>query len=295
MRKLPQGKALLYLAVVRCRIDFEHPSLLEFMQGYMEWFPFLNIDKPVSYVLEHLNTIPNVPASIMKGTYNKPTLQKFLKESGLTDLHELFERQQFKDLMFHTETRAKIEGMMVSGFFAHEIEREVNTVIPDIDPVIVRTYIDCFANYYGMNFFDRRDFITDVFEQPDEKKDLLKCLNTKCKKTIRAVLHLKPPSFDPIEDLNEAANMVGINLRRFFRDDDLEQLPKYLNLRFKAIDLVDKLGVGNKDAAAELLAELKKSPDDPNIPKPPKPMSVDQLNDLRLENVLKPPATPLTI
>ena len=294
MRKLPQGKALLYLAVVRCRIDFEHPSLLEFMQGYMDWFPFLNIDKPVSYVLEHLNTIPNVPASVMKGTYNKVTLQKFLKESGLVDLHDLFEKQQFKDLMYHTEIRSKIEGMMISGFFIHEIESEVNNTIPGIDPVIIRTYVDCFANYYGMNFFDRRTYITDVFEEPNEKKTLIKCLETKCKKTIRAMLHLKPPVFDPVEDLNEAANMVGINLRRFFRDDDLEQLPKYLNLRFKAIDLLDKLGVGNKDAAAELLAELKKPVDDPSMPKPPKAMSVDELNDLRLENV-KPPASPLTI
>jgi len=293
MRKLPQGKALLYLAVVRCRIDFEHPGLLEFMQSLNDWFPFLSFDKPVAYVLEHLNTIPNVPASVMKGSYNKVTLQKFLRESGLTDLHDLIERQQFKDLMHHTELKSKIEGMVISGFFAHEIENEISTVIPDIDPVIVRTYLDCFVNYYGMSFMDKRTFIMNTFEEPDERNTFLKALETKSKKSIRGFLGLQAPSFDPVETLNTVANMVGIRLRKSFRDETEPLLQDYLQLSLKTADLLHKMGVGNKDAAAQLLAELNKRPEDIGVVTP-RPMSVDELNDLRLENV-KPPITPLVV
>jgi hypothetical protein len=294
MKKLPQGKALLYLAVVRCRIDFERPSLTEFLQTLSDWFPLIFFQNPLSYIQEYIDSIPSLPASVVKGTYTKTTLQKFLKESGLQDLHDHFEKQQFKDLMFHSELRHKIDGMMIGRFHIHEIEAEVNYHIPGFDPVILRTYIDCFANYYGINFIDLRTFITNTFEELQERNDLLKSLETKEKKHIRSFLGLKSPSFDPIEAVYDNHNVIARRLRIYVRDDNDPLIQDYLGWNFKAADALYKMGAGSKDAAAELLAELKKLPDDPNVPKPPKAMSVDELNDLRLEKVLAP-TSPLTL
>ena len=56
------------------------------MEAIDEYFPFLSFDAPFGYVQERLDTINNIPATVMKGVLNKNTLHRFLKEADLADL-----------------------------------------------------------------------------------------------------------------------------------------------------------------------------------------------------------------
>ena len=69
--------------------------------------------------------------------------------------------------------------------------------------------------------------------------------------------------------------------------DNDEKLRDFIKDGFKTIDALDKLGVGNQDAARQLLEALSKKPEDVGVVSP-KPMSVEQLEDMFLENQ-KPP------
>lgn len=260
------------------------------MEAIDEYFPFLSFDAPFGYVQERLDTINNIPATVMKGVLNKNTLHRFLKEADLADLHELFEREQFQDLLHDHELRRKIEGMAICKFRPHEIEQEVNLTINEIDPVIIRVYLDCFVNYHGMDFNQKKNFINETFENMDEKKTLLQCLESKLKDRVRILLHLSSRTYNPVEMINEVARIITLKTTEGFRDDNEEKLQSYLKLGLKTAEALQKVGVGNKDAAEQLLAALSKKPEDVGVVTP-KPMSVEQLEDMFLENQ-RPPKEP---
>jgi hypothetical protein len=292
LRKLPFGKALLYFAVVQCRIDFEQPSFIEFLQSINEYFPFLNIDSPFTYVQDRLNTIPNIPATIMKGNYKKPALEKFIKEAGLVNLHDLIEKDQFKDLLYDTDLRRKIEGMAITGFRPIEIELEIKQRIQDIDIVTVKTYLDCFCDYSTMDFIEKKNFINQTFEELSERKALLKCLDTKSRDAIRGYLSLSTKTYNHIEIVNKRAHEITLKIQEALIDGNEVQYLALSKLSLNIADALYKFGVGNDDAAKQLLDALAKKPEDVGVVSP-KPMHVDQLEDLYLENQ-KSPSSPLT-
>jgi hypothetical protein len=287
VRKLPFRKALIYFAVVRCRIDFEQPSLLSFMQALNEYFPFICFDSPFAYVQDELNRIPNIPTSVIKGNYNKNSLHRFLKESSLTNLHDLIERQQFQDLMYDVDLRRKVDGMAISGFRPMEIELEIKQYIQDIDPVVIKTYLDCFADYSDMDYHAKRNFIIQSFEEPLEQKIMIKCIENKSKDMVRMFLGVNSRTMNPIELINKTAQIITLKTQEGLVENDEVKIQNYLKLSIKVADVLQKFGAGNEDAAKQLLAALSKKPEDVGVTSP-KPMSVEQLEDMFLENI-KPP------
>ena len=244
-------------------------------------------DSPYSHVRESLDAIPNLPATVMKGSYNKVSLHKFLKESGLANMHDLFELDHFKDLLYDTTLRTKIEVMAMNGFRPHEIESEIRLSIPEIDSTIVRMYLDCFADYSDMDYNDKFKFINTTFEEPKERAVYLKCLQTKSKDSIRNYIKAQARPINHIEMINHIARIVSEKIQENLIADNDEKLRDFIKDGFKTIDALDKLGVGNQDAARQLLEALSKKPEDVGVVSP-KPMSVEQLEDMFLENQ-KPP------
>lgn len=287
MRKLPYGKALLYLAVVECKIDFEQPSLVEYLQILNEYFPFISFDSPFTYVTECLNNLHNLPATIVKGTYNKTSLQKFLKETSLQNMHEFFTRPQFQDLLYDVDLRRKVDGMAINGFRHHEIELEIKEHIPEIDPVIVKTYLDCFANYSTMNYDEKRNFIIQSFEEEREKKVLLKCIEHKSRDMVRMFLGVAARTVNPIELINRSAQIVTLKTQEGLVADDEVKIQAYLKLGIKIAEVLDKFGAGNKDAAEALLSALSKKPEDIGVVTP-RPKTIEELEDMYLENTKSP-------
>lgn len=275
MRKIPFGKALLYIAVVRCRINFEQPSLVEFIRVLNEFFPFICLDSPFNYVNDYLNSLHNIPTSIVTGTYNKNALNKFLKESCLADLHDIFDKENFQDLLYDVDLRKKIDGMCISGFRNGEIELEIKQNIQDIEPVFVKTYINCFANFYDMDFFEKRNFIINSFEDLNEKNMLLKCVENKSRDMIRMILGVRTKTYSPVELINRSAQIVVSKTQEGILENDDLKLQNYLKLGIKIAETLHSFGVGNKDAAKELLDVLNKKVEDNNDI--PKPMSVEDL------------------
>ena len=287
MGKLPFSKAILYLAVVKCKINFEQPSLVEFIDALNEYFPFVCFDSPFTHVQNILNSIHSLPTSIIKGNYNKLSLQKFLKEADLFSLHEIFERTQFQDLIYNVDLRTKVDGMAIAGFRPHEIELEIKQYIQDVDPVIVKVYLDCFANYRGMAFDEKRNFINRSFEEPLEKKRLLQCVENKSQDKIRMLLGVSTKTYNPIELINRTAQIVTFKTNEGLIDDDDSKLQSYLKLGIKVAEVLNGFGVGNKDAAEMLLAALTKKPEDVGIVTP-KPMTVEELEDVFLNQTRAP-------
>ena len=278
MQRLPFGKALLYIAVVKCRINFEQPSLVEFIQYLNEFFPFICFDSPFNYVSEELDKIHNVPASIIKGNYNKASLVKFLKESDLISMNELFDREQFQDLLYDVDLRRRVDGMAIAGFRHHEIELEVKQSIQDIDPVIIKMYLDCFANYFDMTFDQKRNFILQSFEDVNERKVLEKCLIVKSRDMVRMFLGVSSRTYNPIELINKTAQIITLKTQEGLIENDEAKLQNYLKLGIKVADVLHNFGVGNKDAAEALLLALSRKPDDVGV-KSPKPMTVEELEN----------------
>ena len=260
---------------------------MEFMQSLNELFPFICFDSPFAFVQDELNHINNLPSSVIKGSYNKSSLQRFLKESSLMNLHDLIDREQLQDLLYDVDLRRKVDGMSIAGFRYREIELEIKQVIPDIDPVIVKTYLDCFANYNNMTFDEKRNFIIQTFEDAYERKVLLKCLESKSQDKIRMYLNVNARAFNPIEMINKTAQIVTLKTQEGLIEEDEDKIRTYLKLSIKVAEAIRDFGVGNKDATEALLAALTKNPEDLGIVSP-KPMSVDELEDAFLQNQ-KPP------
>lgn len=287
MSKLPCGKALLYLAIVQCRIDFEQPSLIEFLQVLTTYFPFISLDSPYTHVHDELDKLPNLPTSVVRGTYNKPALARFLKEAGLVTLHEVFDNPKFQDLLYDADLRMKIEGMAIAGFRPLEIELEVKQTIQDIDINMVKTYLDCFVNYRDMNFIDKRNFIHSAFEEPKERLLLIRCLETKSKDWVRTYLSLSTKTYNHIEMVNSRAHLVTLKTQEALLAGDDMKLMSLVKIGLNIADSLHKFGVGNQDAAEQLLAALSKKPEDVGVVTP-KPMTVEQLEDIYLEQTRPP-------
>lgn len=254
------------------------------MQALNEYFPFICFDSPFAYVQDELNRIPNIPTSVIKGNYNKNSLHRFLKESSLANLHDLIERQQFQDLIYDVDLRRKVDGMAISGFRPMEIEIEVKQYIQDIDPVVIKTYLDCFADYSDMDFHDKKNFIIQSFEEPLEQKIMIKCIENKSKDMVRMFLGVNSRTMNPIELINKTAQIITLKTQEGLVENDEVKIQNYLKLSIKVADVLQKFGAGNEDAAKRLLEALSKKPEDVGISSP-KPMSVEQLEDMFLENV----------
>ena len=259
------------------------------MQSLNEYFPFICFDSPFAYVQDELNRISNIPTSVIKGNYNKNSLHRFLKESFLTNLHDLFDREQFQDLLYDVDLRRKVDGMAIAGFRPMEIELEVKQCIQDIDPVIIKTYLDCFVDYSDMGFDEKRNFIIKTFEEPIEQNLMLKCLQNKSKDMVRMFLGVNARIMNPIELINKTAQIITLKTQEGLLENDEVKIQNYLKLSIKVADVLQKFGAGNEDAAKQLLAALTKKPEDVGVTSP-KPMSVEQLEDMYLEHV-KPPQT----
>jgi hypothetical protein len=260
---------------------------MEFVQKLSMYFPFISIDSPFGYVQDRLDRISNLPATIIRGNYNKQALLKFLKETDLINLHELLPRQQFQDLLYDVDLRRKVDGMSLCGFRHQEIELEIKQYITDIDPVVVKTYLNCFADFSNMTYDEKRNFVINTFEEPAEKITYVKCLENKSRDIIRAYLGVNTRVFNPIEMINRYAQIITIKINEGLRESDEVKLQGYIKLGLRSAETLDKFGVGNKDAAELLLAALAKKPEEIGL-NTPKPMSVEQLEDMYLEQQ-KPP------
>ena len=290
LQRLPYGKAMLYIAVAECHLDFEQPDYGKFLHELNTYFPFISFEAPSTYVANELNKIANLPTTIVKGTYNRISLRKFLKEANLLDLHDLFNLRPFQDLLFSCDLRSKIDGMSMAGFRHHEIELEVKHSIEDIDTVMVKTYLECFADYSDMDFSQKKNFINMAFEDMEERRILTKCIETKSKDTLRMLLGASVRTYDPIELMNRTARIVTLKTQEGLAKDNEVMIQSYLKLGIRVAEVLQKFDVGNVNAAEQLLAALSKKPEDVGIVSP-KPKTVEELENMWINKEKPAPAS----
>lgn len=260
-------------------MNFEDPSLVEFLSILDEYFPAIHFDTPISYIKERLDRIPNLPASIVTGKYNKIALTRFLKESGLMNLHDLFEKQQFQDLLYDIDLRKRIDGMSLSGFRPLEIEQEIHEHIQDINTVFTKTYLECFSDFREFDYAEKNSFIIHSYEDKHEQLTLLRCIATKSRDTVRTLLGVCTKNYNHIELINRIAQIAVMKTEEGLIEDNDIKLQAYLKLGIKVSESLHSFGVGNKDAADALLAALAKTPEDQDKLNPPQ-MTVTDLEAL---------------
>lgn len=277
--KLPFGKAMLYLAVAECRLDFEDPDQARLLRTLNTYFPFIAFTAPSTYVQNALNKINSLPTTVVKGTFNRASLRKFLKEANLLDLHDVFNMRAFQDLLCNNDLRSKVDGMSMADFRYHEIELEIKHDIDDIDTVMVKAYLDCFANYTDMTFDHKRNLINSAFEDNEERRILMKCIETKSKDMLRMLLGASVRTYNPIELMNRAARIVTLKIQEGLSKDNDFMIQSYLKHSIRVAEVLQKFEVGNVNAAEQLLSVLSKKPEDVGIVTP-KPKTIDELENL---------------
>ena len=278
MLNVPFKKALLYIAIAKCRIDFDQPSLFEFMRYLNELFPFTCFDSPYSLVKIEFDKLHNIPSSVAVGKYGNKSFCKFLVSSDLTNLHEVFDTPLFQDLLYDVDLRKKVEGMSIAGFRYHEIEMEIKSVLPEIDPVAIKAYINCFSNFSDMSFDEKHQYIAHSIEDSSERKLMMKCLENKSRDAVRMFLGITSKVYTPIEIVNRAAQIIDCKTKESLIDGEDDKLNSCIKMSIRIADALHKFGSGNKNAVEDLLSALVKPKEE--VTHMPKPMSIDELESM---------------
>ena len=254
--RLPFEKALIYTVVAKAKIDGD--KFCELSERYFRGITFE--DPPISYVLERLSTLV-IPKGILLGRFDQRHLTQFLRKMELIDLHERFSTPQFENLLFSPDIRIKLDIMSMVGFRFYEILAEARFIDDELTEDDVRVYLDAFADFSGMNYNAKRNYICQCIDSTVDSVLYNKCLDNRSYDYIRTILCLRQRSLDPLEMVQRVANMNNIKMTDYFINNNDTALQGSLSLTLKIAEMMQKLGVGNKNAAEEL-ARILNSKDD---------------------------------
>lgn len=270
MNVYPFQKLIIYLAVIS---KFDSTKFAELLNTYLPSIKF-DDDSPMFFVAEQLRKVPT-PATILNGTYDKPTLKLFLKQQNLTALHVNFENPEFLDIVFDSDLRHKIDGMEISPVFRRlDILNEFQT----LSPIILDVYLDCFAQFSKVN--NLGIYIDTHIGDENEQNLFKRLLSNTSKQFAKVLLDLKLDSNNPKQNIERCCNISNLKLQQAFLSDDSVQIEKWIKLTTAISEKLHKLGAGNRSDLQDLLDLLqqKKDFEEPHI------FTVEELNALPISD-----------
>lgn len=271
---LPFRKSLIHIAV-KHKLD----GFVVLDKIFHNFQLYVFDDPPLVYVEAELNKMI-VARSILTGKYDSKTYVSFLKKADLLTLQDVWDHETFQDLLYDSDLRRCVDIMSMCGFKDLEIFNIVKAKIPGIDEAEIMAYLDCFADYTGMSFIEKKNFVYNYVNDPSHQRVYLKCLENRSLDYIRSVLNITLKSVDPMAYATRAAHIISAQTTQAIVDGDHKNIIDFLNLNLKVADSLQKLGAGNTSAADELQAAL--SGNHPYTPN--KTYTIEELEALKMTN-----------
>jgi len=269
---LPFDKTLLYIGV-KYRLD-----PVKVLDEIFAYFPLYVWDetRPIDYIINRLGEMI-VHKSIIVGKYDLKTYVAFIKKAELMELNEAWDEPVFQDLLFDADTRRTLDIMQMCGFRFDEIYRIAKERYPDIREFDVQTYLDCFANFTGMDFLQRRNFIYEFIGDNIAKNMYLKCLENRSPQFVKMVLNISLKLVDPMVLATQNAHIGMMKVSENLVVGNDESLLKFMSSNHKTATLLQALGAGSTSAADELKELLAA----PSTKEPMKVMTIEELEQLK--------------
>ena len=99
-----------------------------------------------------------------------------------------------------------------------------------------------------MDFYEKRNFIINSFEDLNEKNMLLKCVENKSRDMIRMILGVRTKTYSPVELINRSAQIVVSKTQEGILENDDLKLQNYFSFIFSENSMAnsDPLSVKTK-------------------------------------------------
>ena len=218
-----------------------------------------------------------VPKSIVAGKYDLRTYVSFLKKADLMDLNEAWDAPAFQDFMYDSDLRRAVDILSMCVFRQEEIMRIAKDKYPELEDLQILTYLDCFCDFRGMNFVDKKNFVYNYIINPTAQQIYLRCLENRSADYIRSVLNVSLKTVDPMSLATRSAHISMMKTTQHLTSGDDQSLRNYLGINMKVASLLKELGAGNASAADE----LKKILDGPAPVEPAKTYTLAELEALQ--------------
>lgn len=258
MINYPFHKLVIYLwLTLKC----EREKFAKSIQSYLSSVA-INPDELFQYAQKHLSKQP-LPSGIFADKIDQQNFHIALKQQRILDLHMSFNDADFLDLIYDSDIRRKIDSMAISPLFRRE---EIYREFPNILPVLIDTYIDCFSNFDLL--VSKTSYVNRYIGDEEEKLLLTKVLDNTSKKYLRLIIGLKAPEISPIDLISRALNIVTSKVETALLKGEDDKLDKSIKTQVMISEKLHKLGAGNKsdlDLLIETLNKIKPDYEDPHI------------------------------
>ena len=263
--KYPFLKLLIYFAALS-KVD--RKGFEQYLEEYLPSINFENED-PFIYIQRYLESKP-IPKPILTGKYTPQVLNIFLKQQGLLTLHTVFNTPEFHEIIYDSDIRRKLDGMILSSIFRkNDILLEFNKY----NPIHIDTYMDCFSNYKELE--NKRSFIANYIGDKNERNLFERILDNTSRQYLKMVLGIKLPDASPLDIINNNLHVANLKMQTALLAEDDIALDKWMKLSTTIAEKLHKVGAGQKRDIDELLDALKADP----VYEDPKIYSMDELEE----------------
>lgn len=243
---LPFDKVMLFIGV---KYNLDAVKVLDEIFTYLPMYVF--DEPPLEYIIKRLEEMI-LPKSILAGKHDLKAYVGFLKRADLMDLNEAWDRPEFKEFLYDSDLRRTVDIMRMCSFRQEEILLVVKDKYSDIDEKQCQIYIDCFADFQGMQFIAKKNFVYSYIGNPAIQRLYMSCLENRSMEHIRSVLNITMKSIDPMTLATRAAQISMLRTTKHLVDENDQELRNYLNINMKSAALLQSLGAGSVSAVDEL-------------------------------------------
>lgn len=257
MKKYPFQKLLIYLIVISC---FDRRKFAKLLNKYLPSIVFRSED-PFDFINTLLQNSP-IPKPILTGTYNSEAFNIFLKQQKLVNLHAIFDKSDFLDLIFDSDSVRKLQAMSLSDVFNI---LDIHNEFSGFNTLYLDTFLDCYASWGEIP--NKHTFISTYIGDKQEQNLFLRILENTSRKYLKLILNIKISDASPLELMNNALNVVSMKMQDALISEDNAALERWLKLQCSISERLHKLGAGNKSDLDDLVEALRAVPtwEDPKI------------------------------
>jgi hypothetical protein len=236
---------------------FDKQKFVEYLESYLPSIVFE--DDIFEYTESAIGEVP-IPGCI-RSSCDPTSLKLFCNIFKLNTLNSVFGNEDFEDLIFDTDLRRKIDSMMISSVFRPiDVVREFS----QINSLIVETYMDCIANFKGIN---KHSYVGKYIADPLEQKLFTKILTTGSRQHLKVMLGLKSDTMNPMDVLKKSLDIANLKTDIALMGDNDAELEKWIKLRVVVAGRLHQMGAGTQSDLDRLINALKAEADyeDPKI------------------------------
>ena len=225
----------------------------EFDRSVEEYLPSIIFKDMDAYdIAFHTLALESIPKTLLTPGFSKKDFIFFLRKFGFENLDAAINQDDFKEFIFDTDIRRKIDAMSLSSVFRNaDIYREFST----INPLYIDIYLKIFSNFTLV--VNKYEYVNRYFGDKEERKLMNLIVKNTSKDYLRAVLDIQTKEVVPKKSIEHALNIVSLKLKSAVLSEDDAAIEKWSKLSVIYSEKLHKFGAGSRNDVQELLDALK--------------------------------------